>query len=493
MRGVTVNPRSVRPWPFSKFGSKAMTDLILRNARVIDPLNGTDGVRDVAVEGGKIEEVSACVERGAPREIDCSGLMVQPGVIDSHVHLGSMYGSHYGHRMLAMEGVTTCLDMAGPLESILEEIPRYGAGLNVAVLEAAYPPFTIPSASPTLQEIHSFVDRALEGGALGMKLLGGHFPISPETASEFIRCARSRGGYAAWHAGSSEHGSNIEGMLEAIEVAGGAPLHLAHINAYCRGAVKHEAEEARIAIEALEANPNIICESYLSQRNGTRLTVDREGRIMSRVTATCLTRFGFSADAEGLKRAFRAEHAFVSYDAGGYTGLKTGEEGIRAWEEAGRDTTGCFNVNPAVPRAWLASAKRADGSFVVDAISTDGGVFPRNVIIPSGLLLVEFGALTLPEFVVKTSLNPARMLRLRGKGHFTPGADADITVVDLTARRAVAAFVAGRPILEEGRLTGSGATLITTARGEKALAARGLPFVTVDPLEPFPERFVPRL
>ena len=128
----------------------------------------------------------------------------------------------------------------------------------------------------------------------------------------------------------------------------------------------------------------------------------------------------------------------------------------------------------------------------MDAISTDGGVFPRNVIIRNGLLLVEFGALTLPEFVVKSSLNPARMLRLHNKGHLTPGADADITLVDLRARRAVAAYVAGQPILEGGKLVGRGATVITGARGQKRLRERGLPVTVVDPMEAFPKRFVLR-
>ena len=58
----------------------------------------------------------------------------------------------------------------------------------------------------------------------------------------------------------------------------------------------------------------------------------------------------------------------------------------------------------------LAQAKRPDGTFVVDAISTDGGCIPRNVTLSVGLSLVKFGALTLSEFVVKTSVNPARHL-----------------------------------------------------------------------------------
>ncbi len=63
-----------------------------------------------------------------------------------------------------------------------------------------------------------------------------------------------------------------------------------------------------------------------------------------------------------------------------------------------------FSVNPSASRFLLATARRNNGTFVVDSFSTDGGCYPRNVIVEKGLLLVKFGALSLPEFVVKSSL-----------------------------------------------------------------------------------------
>ena len=81
----------------------------------------------------------------------------------------------------------------------------------------------------------------------------------------------------------------------------------------------------------------------------------------------------------------------------------------------------------------MAVAKKKGGSFVVDCLCTDGGAIPRNVIVPMGLGLVNLEAWTIDEFVVKTSLNPAKWLGLNTKGHLSPGADADITVVSLAA------------------------------------------------------------
>ena len=57
----------------------------------------------------------------------------------------------------------------------------------------------------------------------------------------------------------------------------------------------------------------------------------------------------------------------------------------------------------------------------MDSFSTDGGCYPRNVIVENGLLLVKFGALNLNEYAVKASLNGARALGLKNKGHLSVG------------------------------------------------------------------------
>lgn len=458
-----------------------MFDLILRNAHVVDPLNGIDGRADVAIADGVIAAVGESIEGPAKEEKDFSNLVLQPGIIDSHVHLGAMWGSHFGPRMLARAGVTTCLDMAGPLDDILDSVPEYGAGINMAILQFASPPFTFKSNAPSKAEMEALIDASLEEGALGVKLLGGHYPLTPAVSSELIRTALERRAYVAWHAGTTEHGSNIEGMIEAVEMAKGYPLHLAHINAYCRGAIKPELEECATAIDMLVNNPNIFSESYVSPKNGTRLTCDENGRIQSKVTGNCLRRFGFTEDRDGVRKAILAGKAFVVYDAGGYSDLCTGQKALKLWEDAGSDVGGSFNVNPPIPRIQLAQAKRPDGSFVVDAISTDGGCIPRNVILALGLSLVKLGVLTLTEFAQKTSLNPARMLRLKNKGHLGVGADADITIYDYVRQEPVASFVAGRPVLQDGCVVGTGASVICTERGARAIARRGMKATVVDP------------
>ena len=67
-------------------------DLLIRNGHVIDPRNGIDGTRDVAIAGGKIASVAEHLEPSqASRVVDATGLYVVPGLIDMHAHV--FYGT----------------------------------------------------------------------------------------------------------------------------------------------------------------------------------------------------------------------------------------------------------------------------------------------------------------------------------------------------------------------------------------------------------------
>jgi hypothetical protein len=72
------------------------------------------------------------------------------------------------------------------------------------------------------------------------------------------------------------------------------------------------------------------------------------------------------------------------------------------------------------------------------------------------------------------------MLGLLNKGHFSEGADGDVTVIDPVAGRAVMSLVAGRMIMLDGRVVGSGGTWIVTKHGEQAAKDSGLPYETID-------------
>lgn len=460
-----------------------MFDLIVKNGRIVDPVNKKDFVGDIAVESGKIVAVGHELEGSARRVVNASNRLVIPGIIDMHTHMRTVMGHPHAQRMIAMAGVTTTLDMAGPLDNILDTIDIAGAGVNIAILDGIFTGLTIKTNRPDKVEQRALMERTLEHGGIGLKLMGGHIPMDLDICEEFIELAHDQNAWIAWHAGNAKHGSNILGMRDAIDCAHGRFLHVAHINSYCRAQVRDEISEALEAIEMLKANPHIFSESYVSDLNGTALEVKADGNLLSKVTETCLKKKGFEPTREGLRQAIAKGACGVLRDNGMIGELLYGDAGVAHWESVKTVAKGSFSVNPAASRFLVAKAKRDDGSFVVDAFSTDGGTYPRNVIVEVGLSLVKFGAITLDEYVLKASVNGAKALGLSQKGHLSVGADADITVIDFERQKAYATVVGGNVIMENGVLCGKGTTIICDERGADYLAKRSIPYVVKSPLD----------
>ncbi len=275
---------------------KPSYSLVLLGGRVLDPRNNMDTIADIGISEGKIMEVGRNLDASQALDaVDLAGKWVIPGVIDPHVHVSSWIGDYPGLRMMASEGVITALDMAGPPESVFAHVKNHGSGMHIACLDA----FTqenqdrkgggksgSPSNGLADLEIQRRINRALEEGAIGVKILGGHYPLSPDTTARIIQEARNQGAYVAFHAGTTQKGSNLEGMREAIELSDGNPVHLAHINSYCRGYVKDPLLETFEALQLLREAPHVWSESYVNVYNGTSGTCVH-GQIQSHVTRTC--------------------------------------------------------------------------------------------------------------------------------------------------------------------------------------------------------------
>ena len=93
-------------------------DVVLKGGRVIDPAAGIDGVRDVAVKGGRIATVAENMLPTAAKEtIDCRGKLVLPGLIDTHAHVFQYVTGRFGLNadMCGVHsGVATLVDQGGP-------------------------------------------------------------------------------------------------------------------------------------------------------------------------------------------------------------------------------------------------------------------------------------------------------------------------------------------------------------------------------------------
>ena len=88
-------------------------DLVIKSGRVIDPATGTDSILDVGVRDGIIAAIEPKLAAAtAARNIDATGLLVTPGLIDLHVHVyrAVSYLSVDADVIGKKGGVTTVLD-----------------------------------------------------------------------------------------------------------------------------------------------------------------------------------------------------------------------------------------------------------------------------------------------------------------------------------------------------------------------------------------------
>lgn len=90
-----------------------MYDLIIRNGTLVDPGQGINTQKDIALTGGRVAAVlEPNTEAAAKHTLDVRGLYVVPGLIDLHVHVFSGV-THYGIDVdptCLARGVTTVLD-----------------------------------------------------------------------------------------------------------------------------------------------------------------------------------------------------------------------------------------------------------------------------------------------------------------------------------------------------------------------------------------------
>lgn len=93
-----------------------MNKLLIKGARIINPVQNMDTVGDILLQNGKIAAVGGKITCEAAQIIDAQGLVAAPGVVDMHVHLrdpGFTYKEDIisGCKAAAAGGVTSLLAM----------------------------------------------------------------------------------------------------------------------------------------------------------------------------------------------------------------------------------------------------------------------------------------------------------------------------------------------------------------------------------------------
>lgn len=398
---------------------------LLAGARVIDPGNDEDAVRDLAVLDGRLV-AAAELPDGASR-IAGGGLVVAPGFVDLHAHL----------REPGEEGSET---------------------IETATAAAARGGFTticaMPNTSPALDNpvlLRELDDRAA-GGAAHVRWIGA---VTRGRAGEALADLEALA--AAGAVAFSDDGVAVTDALsrEAMERCAALDLPL----------VEH-AEDARLAAgSVMRAGPTALRLGLGGWPPQAELAcVQRDLSLAERTGARLHLTHLSTAIALDAVRAARSRGVRVTCDVTPHHLAMTDAwvAGARSfsWEEPGDvydalAYDGRCRVNPPLPAradALALLAGLADGT--IDAVATDHAPHPRErKIVPFdeaapgligletalslGLAAVAAGRVPLPVLLDALSTGPARIIgEQRG---LAVGAVADLVLFDPVATWTVAA------------------------------------------------------
>jgi len=409
-----------------RFGrlTDAPATLLIAGARVIDPDDGSDAIRDLAVVDGLLVD-PATLPPGAER-LNGKGLVAAPGFCDLHAHLREPGGEDAetiasGARAAARGGFTTvcampntdpALDTPERLTWVLERGRE--AACRVRVIGAV----TVSRAGEALAELAAMVD----AGAIGFSDDGAAVRSAHLTRAA-LGDLRTLG----------------RPLIEHAEDAGLAGA----------GVMRAGPTAARLGLTGWAPNAELAIverDIALAAETGARLH---------------LTHLSTASALEAVRRA-RARGLPVTCDVTPHHYALTDAwvAGSRhfAWDEpddvgmvAARAFDGSCRVNPPLPSredALALLAGLADGT--INAIATDHAPHPRErKIVPFeeaapgiigletalsiGLAAVEAGRVDLATLIHALSLGPAQIIAERRS--LALGQLADLVVFDPLARR----------------------------------------------------------
>jgi dihydroorotase len=269
------------------FAKKAPKDnLVVRGARVLDPVEGVDAVLDVRVDDGVIAALGTDLDTNARRIVEGSGLVLAPAFVDPHVHLrtpgredeetlasGTAAAAAGGYcAILAMPNTDPVVDSSSTLGSLAEtaraeaEIPvgflasitkgQRGAELTemAELADAGAAGFSddgVPVASPGLMR------RALQYGAVTRRRIALH---CEETS--LSRDGQMHEGEVSAELGFTGYPSVAESLMVERDLALAAyerqPLHLLHLSAWESVQALRRARAEGVAATA-EVTPHHLC------------------------------------------------------------------------------------------------------------------------------------------------------------------------------------------------------------------------------------------
>jgi dihydroorotase len=383
-------------------------DLILKGGTVVN--HDGEGARDIGIAGGRITALGHLGRASAGEVIDCAGLHILPGVIDTQVHFRE-------------PGMTHKEDLE--------------TGSRSAVKGGVTAVFEMPNTNPTTTSAQAFADKIA-------------------SASGRMHCD------FAFFIGGTRENTNELPDLERLPGCAGVKVFIGSST----GALLVEDDDTLrrvLGVIRRRASFHSEDEFRLRERQGLRVAGDPRTHPVWRdeLVALTSTKRLIGIARETGKRvhvlhittkqemAYLANHKDVASVE--VTPHHLTLEAPDCYERLGTYA----QMNPPVRGATHKAALwHALGQGIVDVLGSDhaphtreekektypqtpSGMTGVQTLVPIMLDHVNAGRLTLQRFVDLTSAGPQRLFGIACKGRIAVGYDADLTVVDLKRRETI--------------------------------------------------------
>ena len=382
-------------------------DVILSGGALVN--QDGEGARDVGLRDGKIAEIGDLSRASAGETIDCRGLHILPGVIDTQVH------------------------------------------------------FREPGA-PHKEDLESGSRGAVLGGVVGVFEMPNTNPLTTGEAALADKVARASGrmhcDFAFWVGGTHENARDL-GELERLPGAAGIKVFMGSstgslliaddagiadvLSHTRRRAAFHSEDEDRLNLRkslriAGDPSSHPVWRDVETAVRSTRrlMNIAREkGALVHVLHVTTEEEIALLAEHKDIASVEVTPH-HLTMDASDYARIGT-----------------LAQMNPPVREARHREALwRGVAQGVVDVLGSDhaphtleekakpypnspSGMTGVQTLVPLLLDHVNAGRLTLQRFVDLTSAGPARLFGIAGKGRVAVGYDADLTIVDMKRRETI--------------------------------------------------------
>lgn len=476
---IVVLAAMAQPLSAQEEPAAGATDDILIRGGTIYPGGAEPYIGDVAIKGDRIVYAGPHSPHAARRVIDAKGMIVTPGFIDTHSHVGDALMSDLPAARLVLpfvtQGVTTAFigvdgggspDMATTFGKNTGRDYGINFGSYVGLGALRHKVIGDADRAPTaeeLSEMKSLTGQAMCAGALGLSTGLFYAPQSYAKEDEVVALAKvasDHGGiYDSHIRDESSYTIGLDGAIdEAIDIGrqAGIPVHIAHIKALGVD-VQGSADEVIARIErARDEGIDVTADQYPWSASGTGLSaallprwVQDGGReatlrrlndpvqlpkIREEMKENMRRRGGPAsllitrgpADVLGKTLADLAPAAGGDPIEAAIRVLRRSEAGVASFNQDEKDIA-AFMQQP-----WVMTSSDASQGHPRYYAS-----FARKY----ETYVKQKKILTLRQFVDQSTAVPATVFSLEGRGHLVQGAFADVVVFDPDSYAQVATYV----------------------------------------------------